>query len=190
MKENENTNIKQHASQKWAAADREGAPEIHDHEHRQLIAARNDAESFLTKPPLGRGRPDQHERKKLAAEKIFDASVYGVWNYGIMAGTSVAGAMWFQEGGGKPYFEKAAKWMGDNVMSKITSKTGEAAARESHTWLIFASLITVGNLFIPPMRYVEKDKEWYVSKINDWLNDRRYAKGEVIKWDGEKMKLL
>lgn len=120
-----------------------------------------------------------HKHKTLPAEKIFDAAVYGVWNYGIQTSASVAAAMWFSEYGGKPYFEKSAEWMGEHVMSKITNKTGAEAAKASHTWLLFSALITVGNLFIPPMRYVEKDKAHYVSKINDWLNQRRTAKGDA-----------
>ena len=145
--------------------------------------------SNTTAPPDGLNhlyaRPTSAEdaprqRKKLAAEKIFDLSVYGVWNYGIQVGTSVAASMWFQHFGGKPYFNKAAQWLGENVMTKVSNKTAEAAVKEAHSPLLFISLITVGSFFIPPMRYVEKDKEWYVSKINDWLNNRRRAKGEVI----------
>lgn len=116
---------------------------------------------------------------KLLAERIFDGAVYGFWNYGLQAGTSVAAAIWFHEGGGKPYFDKAADWLGKNVMEHITSKTGKAAAAEAHTPLMFTSLITVGNLFIPPMQYAEHHKAHYVSKINDWLNARRTARGNA-----------
>ena len=126
--------------------------------------------------------PNQHHTHnrgpKLAAERIFDAGLYGAWNYVAQAGTSVAAAMWFHEGSGKPYFDKSAEWLGEHVMSKITSKTGAAAAAEAHTPLMFVSLITVGSLFIPPMQYAEKHKAHYVSKINDWLNSRRSAKGD------------
>ncbi len=120
---------------------------------------------------------DYGHHKPLLAERIFDVSLYGVWNYGIQVGASVLAGMWFKEGGGKPYFDKAAEWMGKNVMSKITNKTGAAAAKESHTWLIFAALITVGNLFIPPIQYIECRKDKVVGKINDWLNARRAANG-------------
>lgn len=117
--------------------------------------------------------------KPLTAEKIYDISLYGVWNYGIQVGASVLAGLWFKEGGGKPYFNQAAEWMGKNVMSKITSKTGAAAAKESHTWLIFGALITVGNLFIPPIQYIERRKHKVVSGINDWLNSRRAARGDA-----------
>ena len=135
---------------------------------------------YLKSPSeMKHGHPTHSRGPKLAAERIFDASVYGVWNYGIQAGTSVAASMWFHEGGGKPYFDKSAEWLGKNVVEKITSKRGAAAAAEAHTPLMFTSLITVGNLFIPPMRWVEKDKVYYVSKINDWLNERRIKKGDA-----------
>lgn len=125
--------------------------------------------------------PDHNygHHKPLTAEKIYDFSLYGIWNYGIQVGASVLAGMWFKEGGGKPYFNKAADWMGKNVMSKITSKTGAAAAKESHTWLIFGALITVGNLFIPPIQYIEHRKHHVVSKINDWLNNWRTARGDA-----------
>lgn len=121
----------------------------------------------------------QEGRKIIAAEKAFDAAVYGFWNYGLQAGASVAAAMWFNHGGGKPYFEKSAEWLGKNVISKITNKTGAAAVAEARTPLIFTSLITVGNLFVLPMPYIERHKADYVSKINDWMNDRRTAKGDA-----------
>ena len=67
-------------------------------------------------------------------------------------------------------------------MEKITDKAGEAAARSAYA-TYFVSLITVGNLFIPPMRYIEQHKAEYVSKINDWLNKNREKKGEHISDD-------
>ena len=123
---------------------------------------------------------DKHDFGKhppIAAERIFDGAVYGVWNYGLQVGASVLAAMWFTKGGGKKYFDKAESWLGENVISKVTNKTGVEAAKEAHTPLIFVALIMVGNFFIPPIQYLERHKDKYVSHINNFLNARRTARG-------------
>lgn len=133
--------------------------------------------AVLPAAPPKKERHKYGKHKPLTAERIFDISAYGIWNYVIQVGTSVVAAKWFMQDGGKKYFDKASQWMGENVISKVTKLKGAQAAQECRTPLIFAALITVGNFFIPPLQYAEKHKAKIVSWINDNLNAWHTAHG-------------
>lgn len=142
--------------------------------------------SAATINPTAKEKHGYGKHTPLTAERIFDFTAYGVWNYGIQVGASVLAAKWFTEDGGKKYFDKTSSWLGENVLSKISKKRGIEAAEEFRTPLIFVALITVGNLFIPPIQYAEKHKAKIVGWINDKLNDRRAARGDAP--DAEELK--
>lgn len=115
------------------------------------------------------GAQPEEKRHILPAEKWFNRGVYGGVNYLIQVSASVAFTMWAKYGGGKVHFEKAAQWMGKNIIPKITNKHGLEAVHESNTYLIATALITVGNLFLLPVKWFEDRKPEHVRKIDDLL---------------------
>jgi hypothetical protein len=153
--------------------------EYNDKQQEQPTPSTNGAGEHAPSTPAPATDGAYGHHKPILAERIFDWSAYGVWNYGIQTGASVLAGMWFRSGSGKPLFEKSAEWLGDNIVSKLSSKRGAAAANVVRTPLVFAALITVGNLFIPPIQYAERRKEKIVSWINDKINDWRTARGDA-----------
>lgn len=118
--------------------------------------------------------------QKINAEKYFDTGLYGTVSYFGQALTSVLLTQWIKHGSGKEKFDTASRWLGRNVLEKQFKQTPENAAKLSNTLLVATTLIMVGNCFLAPVKYMEDHKPEFVRKINDWLNERREKKGDVI----------
>lgn len=131
-------------------------------------------------PPSCKDNPQQAECAKIPAERLFDKAVYGGISYAAQAFTGILLSYWIAHGGGKPHFDKMAGWLGPNFISKISKKTGQAAVDETRGWIVVSAMIMVGNAFLLPVKWLENRKPQIVRGINDRLNERRHARGEVI----------
>lgn len=123
-----------------------------------------DTKSALTTP---------EERTKLPAEKLFDSTVYGILSVGLGAVAAMTGTQWVKHGAGKPIFDRASRWMGRNVLEKITSKRGVAAAKEADIYLVSAGLISISSLFVFPVKWLENHKPEIVEYIDTWQNKNK-----------------
>lgn len=116
----------------------------------------------------------------LPAEKTFNKRLYWGLNYGIQVSTAVIASYWIKYGGGKKYFDKAAKWAGEKIIPKITSKRGVDAVKETNTYLIGASQLMVGNMFFIPIKWFENRKPHYVRKIDETMVAKQEKDGYII----------
>lgn len=124
------------------------------------------------------GKP--HEREKLPAEKKFDKAVYGGISYAAQAGTGIALSYWIKHGSGRPIYDKIAKWFGPNVISKITSKTGQEAIKEADSWIIVTTMVSVGNLFLLPVKWLENRKPEIVRNWTEKQNEKLEKAGHPV----------
>jgi hypothetical protein len=107
------------------------------------------------------------KRKKIAAEKIFDWAVYGGISYFAQALSGTLATRWLKYGGGRKYGAMAAEWTGRNIMEQITSKRGAAAVEEANTFVTVTALVTMGNMFVTPVKLIEDHKAQAVQWIED-----------------------
>lgn len=119
------------------------------------------------------------KRKKIPEEKQFDLYLYGSFSYFGQALASVLATQWAKFGSGEKFFEKATNWLSDGPLAKAGINPA-TARKQANTLLVATALITVGNLFLLPVKYVENHKADYVARLKDWRNQRREARGETI----------
>ena len=116
--------------------------------------------------------PNAPEREKLPAEKNFDKAVYGGISYAAQAGSGILLTYWLKYGSGKPYFEKAAKWLGPKI---FRSRSVEEATKEISSPLMVSTMIMVGNTFLVPVKMLENHKPAIVRKWHEDHVKRKQA---------------
>lgn len=140
----------------------------------------------LNKPQWRWGRKRMHtkdtedKREKLPMEKKFDQWVYGGISYFAQAVAGSVATYWVKHAGGKPIFDRWAKNLGPALVSKLTSYKGEKAVEVANGWLTVVALVSVGNLFVAPVKWMEDIKISTVEKWTKQDNEKRAARGEAI----------
>lgn len=120
-----------------------------------------------------------HERDKLPAERDFDKYVYGGISYAAQALAGIGLSYWIKYGSGKPIYNKIANWMGENFISKITTKRGADAIKEADHWIVVSTMVMMGNAFILPVKWLENKKAEIVRAWTEKDNQKRAEQGNA-----------
>lgn len=100
-----------------------------------------------------------HKRDILPEEAQFDKAVYGGISYFAQAAAGIVLTRWLAYGGGKQHFDKVVEKIGEKWASTLK----------------IATLVMVGNSFIPPVKWLEDRK----AKIIRGMHEHNVAKQEA-----------
>ncbi len=128
-----------------------------------------------------------HEREKLPEEIKFDKAVYGGISYGAQALTGMGVTYWLKYSKGKEVFHKAARWLAENVISKVSKLDHARSVGLAEETLIVTTMVNVGNLFVFPVKWLENKK---ADIVGAWVkeNDEKAEKLSPLPKEEKEMR--
>lgn len=147
---------------------------------------------LLTQAQLREKSPANKKRERTGGEVAFDRIVYTGIGFGVNEASAIVIADEFEHGVGKKWFSSISDWMVKNLKFKETIKNGVTVSAKANAsnMLMWGSLLISGTLLVLPMKKLEDNKEYWVQKLNHWLDKGKLTPEETEARDNEVKKAL